>query len=103
MMPKNQPINEQKLAISAASVGQCTNITLLTELSTWAVSLKFIFEQGINLICLFEHFGKLCKTSFSVFIKNRGNVTPKYEYIIIPHASSIRVHGVICSIILASK
>ena len=34
MMPKNQPINEQKHAVSAASGGLFANRTLLTELST---------------------------------------------------------------------
>ena len=95
-------------------------------MSTWAASVTFIFEQGVNLICSFESFGKVCKTAFSIFIKNSRNVIPKYEHITVPHAScnvehqneadktfvatkyidclvcniSIMVHGVICSIIL---
>ena len=44
MMPKSQPINEQKHAVSAASVGLHANRTLLTELSSRAASLTFIFK-----------------------------------------------------------
>ena len=61
MMSKNQSINEQKRAVAAASGGLYANRTLLTEMSTWAASVTFIFEQGINLICSFESFGKVCK------------------------------------------
>ena len=44
MMSKNQSINEQKLTASAASGGLYANRTLLTEMSTWAASVTFIFE-----------------------------------------------------------
>ena len=87
-MSKNQSINEQKHAVSAVSGGLYANRTLLTELSTWAASL-IIFEQAVNLICSFESFGKMCKTAFSIFIKNSRNVIPKYEHIIVRHASHI--------------
>ena len=40
------------------------------------------------MICSFESFGKMCKTAFFILIKNRRNVIPNYEHIIIPHASS---------------
>ena len=43
-MSKNQSINEQKRVVSAASGGLHASRTLLTELSTWAASLTFIFE-----------------------------------------------------------
>ena len=85
MMSKNQSINEQKHAVAAASSGLYANRTLHTEMSTWAASVTFIFE--LNLICSFESFGKVCKTAFSIFIKNIRNVIPKYEHIIVPHAS----------------
>ena len=77
-MSKNQSINEQKHAVSAASGGLYANRTLLTELSTWAASLTFIFEYEVNLICSLESFGEMCKTAFSIFIKNSRNVIPKY-------------------------
>ena len=86
MMSKNQSINEQKCAVAAASGGVYANRTLLTEMSTWAASVAFIFEQGVNWICSFESFGKVCKTAFSIFIKNSRNVIPKYEHTIVPHA-----------------
>ena len=70
MMSKNQSINEQKHAVAAASGGLYANRTLRTEMSTWAASVTFIFELGVNLICLFESFAKVCKTAFSIFIKN---------------------------------
>ena len=42
---KTQSINEQKRAVSAASVGPYANRTLLTvELRTWDASLTFMFE-----------------------------------------------------------
>ena len=44
MMWKNQPINEQKHAVSAASGGPYDKGPLLTELTTKAGSLTFIFE-----------------------------------------------------------
>ena len=84
---KNQSIIEQKRAFVATSGGLYANRTLLTEMSTWAASVTLVFEQGVNLICSFESFGKVCKTAFSIFIKNSRNVTPKYEHIIVPHAS----------------
>ena len=87
MMSRNQSINEQKRAVAAASGGRYANRTLHTEMSTWAASVTFIFKQGVNLICSFESFGKVCKTAFSIFIKNSRNVIPKYEHIIVPHAS----------------
>ena len=87
MMSKNQSINEQKRAVAAASGGLYVNKTLRTEMSTWAASVTFILEQGVNLICSFESFGKVCKTAFSIFIKNSRNVIPEYEHIIVPHAS----------------
>ena len=87
MMSKNQSINEQKRAAAAASGGLYANRTLLTEMSTWAAKVIFIFKQGVNLICSFESFGKVCKTTFSIFINNSRNVIPKYEHIIVPHAS----------------
>ena len=80
MMSKNQSINEQKHAVAAASGGLYANRTLCAEMSTWAASVTFIFEQGVNLT-------KVCKTAFSIFIKNSRNVIPKYEHIIVPHAS----------------
>ena len=75
MMSKNQSINEQERAVAAASGGLYANRTLLTEMSTWAASFTLIFKQGVNLIYSFESFGKVCKTAFSIFIKNSGNVT----------------------------
>ena len=87
MMSKNQSINEQKRAVAAASGGLYANRTLCIEMSTWAGNVTFIFEQGVNLICSFESFGKVCKTAFSIFIKNSRNGIPKYEHIIFPHAS----------------
>ena len=87
MMSKNQSINEQKHAAAAASGGLYANRTLLAEMSTWTASVTFIFEQGINLICSFESFGKVCKTAFSIFVKNSRNKIPKYEHNIAPHAS----------------
>ena len=44
MMPKSQPINEQKHAVSSASVGLHANRTLLTELNSRTASLTFIFK-----------------------------------------------------------
>ena len=61
MMSKNQSINEQKRAVAAASGGLYANRTLLTEMSTWAASVTFIFKQGVNLICSFESFGNFYK------------------------------------------
>ena len=61
MMSKKQSINGQKFTVSAASSGPHANRTLLTELSTWASSLTFTFEEGVNMICSFENFGKMCK------------------------------------------
>ena len=62
MMPKNQPINEQKHAVSAASVGLYANRTLqnwvpglqvlnsfLSKGSTWYVYLKVL------AICVKQH------------------------------------------------
>ena len=89
MISKNQSINEKKRVVSAASGGLYANRILLTELSTWAASPTFIFEYRVNLICSFESFGKMCQTAFSIFIKNSRNVIPKYEHIIVPHASQI--------------
>ena len=89
VMSKIQSINKKKCADSAASGGLYANKTLLTILSTWAASLTFIFEEGVNLICSFECFSKIYRTAFSIFIKNSRIVIPKYEHIIVPHASSI--------------
>ena len=48
MMSKNQSINKQKRAVSAASRGLYANRTLLTELSTWAASLHSFLSKRLT-------------------------------------------------------
>ena len=61
MMSKNQSINEQKRAVATASRGLYANRTLLTEMNTWAASVTFIFEQGVNLICSWKVLARCVK------------------------------------------
>ena len=61
MISKKLSINKQSFAVPAASGGSYdVNVLSAAELNTWAANFTFIFEYGVNFMCLYDSFGKIC-------------------------------------------
>ena len=61
IISKKPSINKQNFAVPAASGGQYdVNVLLTVELNTWAANFTFMIEYGINFICSYDSFAKIC-------------------------------------------
>ena len=61
IISKKPSINKQNFAVPATSGGQYyVNVLLTVELNTWAANFTCKIEYGVNFICSYDSFGKIC-------------------------------------------